>query len=546
MSCRKRRIRCGAEKPTCASCARLNKECVYDSGQTTSSIQRLKAELEAELQQEREAKERLLLLLQQPTACNTGPPTSTTRNDGPSSSSQLISRNPRPLQAPDPSFSFDFDLLDSAMMDFSSSLQSAGVAPMFLQEEQNMLMISDLVDPDNVPPAVRDQLLDLFFSRTGAFRVVFHVPRFYTRLTLPPASRPHPPLLYTMYLLACRRSTNPALRRLEASFFAIAERQIQTGITKCDRLLDVIRATALMTNYLVSVHRYNEGYHMAGAAIRTVTVCGLHRIGSSTWKPVVPIGNSIALFVLRIGGYALPPAEDAIELAERIHAFWAVYEIDQLTSIAYLWDLGLDVDNITTPLPRPFDHYVLGLLNESDDIDISITTALDPSYQPPPGASPDSFHIMRLKALTMVSRSVSLRALRPESPPETSLSIYQNTFSPTTASTTSPETARGRFAVSSQLSLISNPAAFVSHKKVLDLICERLPEGYKCPWGRWDEGSDVSMPRLNLKRDAMVLHFLFASAYLQTWNNKSLMLRMTKPCWLLDELSILSAHTAIT
>ncbi|ODO09055.1 hypothetical protein I350_02654 [Cryptococcus amylolentus CBS 6273] len=362
MSCRKRRIRCGAEKPTCASCARLNKECVYDSGQTTSSIQRLKgriAELEAELQQEREAKERLLLLLQQPTACNTGPPTSTTRNDGPSSSSQLISRNPRPLQAPDPSFSFDFDLLDSAMMDFSSSLQSAGVAPMFLQEEQNMLMISDLVDPDNVPPAVRDQLLDLFFSRTGAFRVVFHVPRFYTRLTLPPASRPHPPLLYTMYLLACRRSTNPALRRLEASFFAIAERQIQTGITKCDRLLDVIRATALMTNYLVSVHRYNEGYHMAGAAIRTVTVCGLHRIGSSTWKPVVPIGNSIALFVLRIGGYALPPAEDAIELAERIHAFWAVYEIDQLTSIAYLWDLGLDVDNITTPLPRPFDHYVL-------------------------------------------------------------------------------------------------------------------------------------------------------------------------------------------
>ncbi|ODN85679.1 hypothetical protein L198_07508 [Cryptococcus wingfieldii CBS 7118] len=35
---------CGAEKPTCASCARLNKECVYDSGQTTSSSETQKSD----------------------------------------------------------------------------------------------------------------------------------------------------------------------------------------------------------------------------------------------------------------------------------------------------------------------------------------------------------------------------------------------------------------------------------------------------------------------------------------------------------------------
>lgn len=97
---------------------------------------------------------------------------------------------------------------------------------------------------------------------------MINIPRFYTRLTLPLAKRPHPALMYTIYLSATRNSTQPALKALEPRFYEIARAKIEQGIREGDRLLDIVRALVQMTGYLFAKEWYNVGYHMAGQAIR--------------------------------------------------------------------------------------------------------------------------------------------------------------------------------------------------------------------------------------------------------------------------------------
>lgn len=54
---------------------------------------------------------------------------------------------------------------------------------------------------------------------------------------------------------------------------------------------------------------------MAGIAVRLVLSTGIHRIPSLTFRAAPPTNP-----LLRTRSYLLPPPEDAIELAERVHA----------------------------------------------------------------------------------------------------------------------------------------------------------------------------------------------------------------------------------
>lgn len=54
---------------------------------------------------------------------------------------------------------------------------------------------------------------------------------------------------------------------------------------------------------------------MAGIAVRLVLSTGIHRIPSLTFRPAPPRNP-----LLRNRSYLLPPPEDSIELAERVHA----------------------------------------------------------------------------------------------------------------------------------------------------------------------------------------------------------------------------------
>jgi hypothetical protein len=222
------------------------------------------------------------------------------------------------------------------------------------------------------------------------------------------------------------------------------------------------------------------------------------------WAPAPPFNAAIHC-TLRTGGYAIPPPEDAIDLAERIYAFWAVYEVDLCTAVAYLWHTGLPMEDIRTPFPRPMIEYELNLVSSIDDQ--SVDTVLDP----PTGAHNDtSFLVLRIKALTLLARVLKMRQERPEvklpapSPESPTAGVGNGSY---------PGSALPPFA--------THPTGFARIKAALDHYCDALPEEHRAPW-RWDEGEDLTLPRVSITRESSVLHFLLGNAYMQLWNVRAL------------------------
>lgn len=325
------------------------------------------------------------------------------------------------------------------------------------------------------------------------------------RLTLPPAKRPHPGLLYSMYATAARVSSQPAIKQLESQFFEIADKQIRLAVANHDRLLDALRGMALLTNYLFAKEKYSVGYHMCGAAVRLAISCGLDRIPTSVWTPAPPFNAAIHC-TLRTGGYAIPPPEDPIDLAERIYAFWAVYETDLCTAVGYLWHTGLPMEDIRTPFPRPMIEYELGLVSTVDDL--SIDSVLDPKDNP--RGLDNSFIVLRMKALTLLARVLKLRQERPE--------VAMPDMSPEPVAS-GPHVCS--YPGSSLPPYATHPTGFAKVKAALDYYVDHLPDEHRPPW-RWDEGDDVMLPRVALSRESSVLHFLVGNAYMQLWNMRAL------------------------
>lgn len=188
---------------------------------------------------------------------------------------------------------------------------------------------------------------------------------------------------------------------------------------------------------------------------------------------------------------------------------WAVYEIDQCTSIAYLWDPGFRNEHITTPLPRPFGDYASvstspvlrltsganrsqGFVTTADDI--RLTDVLEPVGKAHHTRQTD-FHALRLKALTLLAAAGRLRDLPPE-----------NNEGQSSAVVLSDPRSVMTYGGTSRAAFESAPNAFNKLKGALDRFCDELPRHYAAPWRRWDEESDEHFPpRFQLRKDTAVL-----------------------------------------
>ncbi|RXK35338.1 hypothetical protein M231_07410 [Tremella mesenterica] len=321
---------------------------------------------------------------------------------------------------------------------------------------------------------------------------------FFTRLTWPPARRPHPALMYAMFLVGAGSSTQPSLRRLESTFLEIAEQQIKSGVRTHDRIIDVIRGMVIVVNFYYIKEEYNLGYSMVCQAARLAIAAGLHRIPSSVWQPK-PKVNLIASYTLREGLYAVSPADDIMTHASRILTFWIVYVLDACSAIAYQYDPVFNINDVTTPLPRPYDHYTLGLVSIQDDVPISSILA-DP---PTPGRPDDNYHLIRLKAMTFQLEAARLRRVKPEVFNEAIMSQ-----------------ARG---LESRATHMTHPESHGRLRHCLEVFCDHLPPAFRCPWSQWDEeGSETALPRMAMSRQAAIISVLIGDAYLQLWNVKLL------------------------
>ncbi|ORY27795.1 hypothetical protein BCR39DRAFT_537261 [Naematelia encephala] len=518
--------RCGAEKPACTTCARLGKDCVYETSKSTGRIAKLKNRI-AELEEQVEATKQTLGVLTRSSSSTDLSPGIESATTDPSflqsltaeaqqsvSLTSVQGRNTettyepnstaRPLESPGSTFAFNFETLDPTVVNlmtddsmFQTILQapsnkSRSSIPQLTESGTVRDVVGGWFDPEDVPIPVRDLLLDIYFSEAAILGFMFHMPKFYARLTLPPAKRPHPALLYSMYLVGAKRSSQPGLRQLETRFMHIADRHLKAGLDEGDRPLDIVRASVLMIIHLYTSEKYSLGFALTGATVKLAQACGLHRIQTSVWAPPPPQAHPIVHFTMRAGGYLLGPPEDQLDLAERIYTFWTVYEVDQCTAVASLFEPTFRSDDIITPLPRAFDFYVLGLVSRTDDVTMhqaldieSMETSID-----------DIFLVHRLKIETLLGRIVRVKHLLPEVP-----------------------VGAGSYG---RAMYLSHPTAFTSLKHSLDLYCDRLPPAFRLPWRRWDEGAENTLPRMSLPDGTAILWFLIGNAYLLLWNVRSL------------------------
>jgi hypothetical protein len=132
----------------------------------------------------------------------------------------------------------------------------------------------------------------------------------------PTTTPPHPALMNAIYLLACHFAPQQTLAQLlshivpgsgsaastpsttsppsakgkeaspyESHFLSRALRGISASLEHADRLVDAVRASALLAVYFFAKARLLEGYYHASSAARLAVALGLHQIASEVRMP---------------------------------------------------------------------------------------------------------------------------------------------------------------------------------------------------------------------------------------------------------------------
>ncbi|KAL0947589.1 hypothetical protein HGRIS_013678 [Hohenbuehelia grisea] len=152
---------------------------------------------------------------------------------------------------------------------------------------------------------------------------------------------PHPALTTAVYLLGCAFASASSFDKedplsvppsLEGALLTRAQREVHAALAGADRLVDVVRASALVAAYLYARGRTLEGYTHAFAGARLAAALGLHRMHA---------GGT----VLQLAGFGseVPLAEprDMAEWHERVSAFWQAFAVDRCWSVALGLPVGL-------------------------------------------------------------------------------------------------------------------------------------------------------------------------------------------------------------
>ncbi len=116
-------------------------------------------------------------------------------------------------------------------------------------------------------------------------------------------------------------------------------------------LLDVVRATCLLSVWHYSEAQIGPGYVKLGLANRVARACGWHEIESNLWQPPPPPHTHLR----RERHYFVPHPVDSIELGERIWAFWDLIAINQAGDYGLDWASSWKAEEIKTPFPFAHD-----------------------------------------------------------------------------------------------------------------------------------------------------------------------------------------------
>ncbi|KAF2145361.1 uncharacterized protein K452DRAFT_264324 [Aplosporella prunicola CBS 121167] len=328
--CRKRKLKCDGQRPTCGTCKRLSHECAYDEVRKKSGPKRgyVKA-LEARLQQVE-------------TLLKTHESTDSNQNEPETSNIFLGDVQNHDMQT-DPVSSAASMAADAFLFGSPAELAAAqhsstggtnaspGTDP-FSWEMIGLGLDEPLPDRD-----VIEELTRVYFEKVHPFIPMIHRPRFMAALHLAPHMRPPICLRYIMWCLAA--SLTDKYEELQDHFYRRARKYVQIdemkGHGEAITTLAHCQTWVLITCYEFKCMFFPRAWLSTGRAVRLGQMGNLHKLDGAG---------------LDVKQVLLPP-KDWTEREERRRTFWMCYNIDRYASIGTGWPMTIDERDITTNLP---------------------------------------------------------------------------------------------------------------------------------------------------------------------------------------------------
>ncbi|KAF2088922.1 hypothetical protein K490DRAFT_38482 [Saccharata proteae CBS 121410] len=327
--CRKRKLKCDGQRPSCGTCKRLSHDCAYDEVRKKSGPKRgyVKA-LEARLQQV----ETMLKTQDVEPAQDTQDPATlfADRPRAPSMNNEspgghVMNPDPQLFQT-DNSSPKEFPAMNDGSMDTGS-----GSNP-FSWEMIGLGLDEALPQQD-----VINELTQLYFDKVHPTFPMIHRPRFLAAMNLAPHMRPPICLRYIMWCFAA--SQTEKYSALQEHFYYRARKYAQQdemkGFGEHTLTLAHCQAWVLIASYEFKCMYFPRAWLSVGRAVRLSQMMSLNKV------------DGVALDVKQ----CLPPPKDWTEREERRRTWWMCYNIDRYASIGTGWPMTIDERDIYTNLP---------------------------------------------------------------------------------------------------------------------------------------------------------------------------------------------------
>ncbi|TKA81482.1 hypothetical protein B0A55_02939 [Friedmanniomyces simplex] len=332
--CRKRKLKCDGNRPSCSTCTRLQHECSYDEVRRKSGPKRgyVKA-LEARL-----AQVETLLKTQDepgPTARKeSGPPRDMVPDFeniaiGRDNSNILphteraINRHDGPAQTQYP----------HSMLGASASGNTTAPA----EESFPWEMIGLGLDEPLPKQDVVNELNQIYFDKIHPSVPMIHRPRYYAAMNLAPHMRPPVCLRYAMWCNAA--AVTDKYEALQEHFYYRARKYLQQDEMKGhgESMITTAHCQAwiLVATYEFKSMYFPRAWMSSGRGSRMVQMMGLHRL------------DGVGLDVKQ----CLPPPKDWTEREERRRTFWMSFCTDRYSSIGTGWPMSIEERDVLTCLP---------------------------------------------------------------------------------------------------------------------------------------------------------------------------------------------------
>ncbi|KAJ6488868.1 Zn(2)-Cys(6) binuclear cluster domain-containing protein [Mycena sanguinolenta] len=281
VNCKRRKIKCDGERPSCGQCARSVgfRDCEYpeDGPSRTQILEEQISILEARIDDMEKPRElRSTFVLQNPYA-----------------DEHRLSSLPR-----------------------SSSSTHLTIRPPSGQ----------LSPSEGIPQTDLETLIEDFLGHSAQFGFFLNVHNFRNAFAGRISPRPTAVLVDVVKLWAVHLSED--FTAYESSYLARALRACASALSgthQHNTVLHTIQAEVLLSHYFFRNTRFLEGKYRLSAAVSLVMSSGLHRIRSAgSFVTGGPLGPP----------HALPPPRDIVDEHERINAFWTVLTLNNCWTTA--------------------------------------------------------------------------------------------------------------------------------------------------------------------------------------------------------------------